>query len=311
MLKLKIFHLVVWVALLAGLLSCQAAAPAVSPQSAPAESRAEEAFYSDENAATSGGAAAPGKADAASAERLVIRNASMNIAVDDPAATLEVISGMAETMGGFVVSQNLYKTNSDNGIRYPEATITIRVPAEKLNEAMAQIRAQVKDPDEDILSENVSGQDVTAEYTDLRSRLKNLQASEEQLREIMGSASKTEDVLAVQQQLTQVREQIEVIQGQIEYYEEAAALSSIAVNIQARASIQPLEVGGWQPVGVARDAIQALIFALQALASIAIWGILFLLPVGVVIILPIVVVVWLIRRGSKRRKNPPSPEVKS
>ncbi len=153
-----------------------------------------------------------------------------------------------------------------------------------------------------MLVENISGEDVTKEYTDLRSRQKNLEEAEQQLREIMASAKRTEDVMAVYQQLTQVREQIEVIKGQIQYYEESAALSSISVVIQAQAAVQPLEVGGWQPVGVVRDAVQALINTLQVLASAAIWAVVYLLPVGLMILLPLGLVVWIIRRAVRNTK---------
>ncbi|MEN6481931.1 MAG: DUF4349 domain-containing protein, partial [Anaerolineaceae bacterium] len=143
-------------------------------------------------------------------DRIVIRNADLSIVVDDPTVALDAIVRMAERMGGFVVNSNLYKTNTSSGNEVPEAYITIRVPAESLNAALAEIKNQTSDPSKDVLSENVSGQDVTKEYTDLNSRLKNLEDAETQLRRIMEEATKTEDVLNVFNQLTYYREQIEV-----------------------------------------------------------------------------------------------------
>ena len=247
-------------------------------------------------------------------KRLVIRNANLTIVVDDPSVAMSAVSAMTENMGGFVVTSNLYRTSSQNGREFPEANITVRVPADRLNEALAQIKKLVKDPSKDVRSETVSGQDVTKEYTDLQSRQKNLEQAEAQLREIMGSAVKTEDVLSVYNQLTQIREQIEVIKGQIKYYEESALLSSIALVIQSQAAVQPLEVGGWQPVGVARDAVQALIDTMQFVGSAAIWLILYALPVGLVIFLPLRLFWVLIQRSRKNRKQqtptpPASPQV--
>lgn len=240
--------------------------------------------------------------------RIVIRNAELTIVVEDPTQAMSAVGSMAESMGGFIVTSNLYKTSTDNGREVPEGSITVRVPAERLNEALSQIKGLVQDPEKDVRSENVSGQDVTKEYTDLSSRLKNLQEAEKQLREIMASAFSTEDVLAVHAQLTQIREEIEVIQGQIQYYEEAAAMSSISVRIRALASVQPLEIGGWQPVGVARDATQALIDTMQFLGSAAIWLIIYALPVGAVIFLPLWGLWKLIRRGNKgRAAKAPTP----
>jgi hypothetical protein len=291
------------------LAGCASAAPTRSASNMEMQNGAAEAPAASEpsyKSSVDNYAGAPGEgAQSQEPVRLVIQNANLTIVVDDPGQAMVVVRNMAQEMGGFVVTSNLYKTYV-NESEVPEANITVRVPADRLNDAMETIKSLVEDRLRDVKVENVSGQDVTKEYTDLNSRLKNLEETEVQLREIMASAVKTEDVLAVYRELTGIREQIEVIQGQVQYYEEAAALSSIAVVLRAQAAVQPLEIGGWQPVGVARDATQALINAMQFLANAAIWMILFLLPVGLVIFLPLRLLWVLLRRGRKPKVQPPS-----
>ncbi len=236
-------------------------------------------------------------------ERMVIRNANLSIVVKSPAEAMDQIISMAEGMGGFVVTSTLYQRRLANGTLVLEGNVTIRVPALKLNEALDQIKGLVDNPQTDILTENISGQDVTAEYTDLKSRLRNLEDAAEQLRKIMETATKTEDVLQVLNELRSVTEQIEVLKGQIKYYEESAAMSAISVNLQAQETVAPISVGGWKPEGVARDAIQALIDAYQTIASGVIWAVLFCLPIA----LPVGLVIFFIVRGflrwRKRRKS--------
>lgn len=236
-------------------------------------------------------------------ERMVIRNANLSIVVKSPAEAMDQIISMAEGMGGFVVTSTLYQRRLANGNLVLEGNVTIRVPALKLNEALDQIKGLVDNPQTDILTENISGQDVTAEYTDLKSRLRNLEDAAEQLRKIMETATKTEDVLRVLNELRSVTEQIEVLKGQIKYYEESAAMSAISVNLQAQETVAPISVGGWKPEGVARDAIQALIDAYQTIASGVIWAVLFCLPIA----LPVGLVIFFIVRGflrwRKRRKS--------
>ncbi len=236
-------------------------------------------------------------------ERMVIRNANLSIVVKSPAEAMDQIISMAEGMGGFVVTSTLYQRRLANGNLVLEGNVTIRVPALKLNEALDQIKGLVDNPQTDILTENISGQDVTAEYTDLKSRLRNLEDAAEQLRKIMETATKTEDVLQVLNELRSVTEQIEVLKGQIKYYEESAAMSAISVNLQAQETVAPISVGGWKPEGVARDAIQALIDAYQTIASGVIWAVLFCLPIA----LPVGLVIFFIVRGflrwRKRRKS--------
>ena len=242
---------------------------------------------------------------AAADQRIVLMNADLSIVVVDPGTAMNTITKMANDMGGFVVNSQLTKVQTSNGIEVPQATITVRVPAEKLTTAMDQIKALVKDSQTDILSEDVTGQDVTKEYTDLKSQLSNLQQAETDLQKIMDSATKTQDVLDVYNQLVQVRQQIDVLQGQINYYDQSARLSAISVTIQAAESVAPLTVGGWQPVGTARNAVQALVNSLKFLANAGIWIVIYILPMLIAIALPIwlfVIIVRAIVRKNKKRK---------
>ncbi len=233
-----------------------------------------------------------------SVPRMVIKNAELSIVVEDPLQKMDAIVEMADEMGGFVVNSNVWQTTLSNGAKVPHASITIRVPVERLDEALDRIKAGVGE----ISSENVSGQDVTRDYTDLQSRLRNLEAAEAQLQEIMDEASKTEDVLQVYNNLVNVREQIEVIKGQMQYFEQAAALSMISVDITGDEEAQPLQIGGWQPVGVAKDAIETMVDTLQWLGDIAIWFVLCVLPIGIIVGIPLYFAGRYTMRLRKQRK---------
>jgi hypothetical protein len=207
---------------------------------------------------------------------------------------------MAEEMGGFIVSANLNQISLSSGEEVHQGTITVRVPSEQVDEAATFIEEQSDKPVE---YKNIDSQDVTREYVNLQSRLRNLQAAEEQLIEIMNDAYATDDVLSVYNELVRVQEQIEVIQGQIKYFEEASSLSAISVELIPEASVDPLTVAGWQPMGIARDAVQALINTMQVLVKVLIWLVLFVLPVLLGIAIPILIIVYILSRWSKSRKQ--------
>ncbi|MBM4426499.1 MAG: DUF4349 domain-containing protein [Chloroflexi bacterium] len=270
----------------------------ILPSSAPMEApmvAAEEAYY--EGDAGSGGGVA-----AANVERLIIQNADVAIVVADVETRMDAIQKMAEDMGGFVVSSNLYQSYTSDYTPVPEATVTIRVPAERLDEALEKIKTDVVE----VQSENRSGQDVTAQYVDLKSRLTNLEAAEKQLSEILETATETEDVVNVFNQLVYYREQIELVKGQMKYYEEAAALSAVNVRIIAEETIQPIQIGKWEPKGVARDAIQDLIFFYQDFVDFVIRFIIYTLPVWITVGVPLYLIFiglrWVFRklRGMKK-----------
>lgn len=245
-------------------------------------------------------------------DRLVIKNGNISIIVVDPATSMDAIARLADGMGGWVVSSNLYKTQTADGVEIPQANITIRVPVDKLNEALIKIKAEVENLETDVRSENVSGQDVTSEYTDLTSRKNNLERAEAQLQEILASATKTEDVLNVFNQLTQIRGEIEVLKGQIKYYEESSSFSAINVEIISQKSIKPLTVAGWQPQGVARDAVQALINTFKALVNILIWFVILVIPILVILYGVVRLFIWLfkllfLRKRSHKTADPNIP----
>jgi translation elongation factor P/translation initiation factor 5A len=225
----------------------------------------------------------------------VIKTASLTIIVDDPSLAVTAISNMAEGMGGFVVSSNVYQTSQVGDQKIYYGSVTIRVPATKLNTALDQIRAQVKNLKTDVVDENISGEDVTSTVVDLESRLKNYQATQTQLLKFMDKATKTQDALDVLQQLTSVQEQIELLQGQIKYYNESAAMSAITVTVQPNIPVQPVTVEGWKPLQILRDATQTLVDIFKGLFTFLAYVIIIFGPF-VLIFFFIYWLVWLSRK---------------
>ena len=225
--------------------------------------------------------------------------ARRSLVVSDPSDAAQRITTLATGMGGFVVSSNTAEASVDaKGNKIMQASLTVRVPSAQLDAAMTQIRAMAVE----VKNVSVTGQDVTAQYTDLQSQLRNAEAAEAKLTEIMNAATKTEDVMAVFNQLTLVRQQVEQLKGQIQYYDESAAMSAISMDLLPDALNQPIEVGGWQPQGVAKDALESLLHAFQGLATGAIWVGLYLLPLALVIGLPLYGVLRLVARRLRRTK---------
>jgi hypothetical protein len=244
---------------------------------------------------------------AAAVERIVIQNADLSIVVSDVNGRMKNIQVMAQQMGGFVVSSKLYQSFTSDNVQVPEAQITIRVPVEKLEDALNQIKKDVVE----VQTETRSGQDVTAEYVDLQSRLKNFEAAEAQLNQILKNATDTTDVVTIFNQLVYYREQIELVKGQIKYYDEAAALSAISVRIVAEETVKPLVIGKWEPKGVALQAVQDLINFLKGFGNFLIRFVIYTLPVLILIGIPLYLVfigvrtLFRLMRGNKPKKEQP------
>jgi Domain of unknown function (DUF4349) len=241
-------------------------------------------------------------------ERLVVQTAELTIVVKDVKTRVTDLEQMAKTMGGYVVSVNIAQTYAPDGTQEPDAQIVLRVPANQLDGALDKVKKDAVD----VQNEIHTGQDITSQYVDLQSRLTAKEAAADQLTKIMESATKTQDVLDVYQQLQQVDSDIEVLKGQIQYDQESAQLSAITVHIVAEATIKPIQVGGWKPQGTARDAIQSLIYFWQGFVDFLIKFFLLILPILITISIPLFLVFlllyWIYRLIFKRKPKAEAPK---
>jgi hypothetical protein len=235
--------------------------------------------------------------DSSAQERLVIRTAEMRVSVADPIEAMWSVSQLADQMGGFVISsESSSSTNSDG--EYKTAWITIRVPTKKLDAAMEAIRQLSGQGKDGVLFESTSGEDVTSDYVDTQSRVRNLQAAEEQLLVLMENTTDLDKTMRVFKELTRTREEIEVLQGHIKYLKESASMSMITATFVAEDSIKPIEIGGWKPEGTARDALQTLINISQGIADFLIRFSIVCLP----FLIPLGVGVFFVVKAVKKRK---------
>ena len=99
---------------------------------------------------------------------------------------------------------------------------------------------------EKVTTDSISGQDVTEEYLDLKSRERNLRATEESLLRLYDGAENVEEALSIQRELTGVRGEIELVQGRIKYLDQRSTYSQITLNIQPVTSPPPPRPT-WEP----------------------------------------------------------------
>ncbi len=265
--------------------------------SAPAEAPMADMAVLPEMAAMEGGEFDSSAANQVPAgqERLIIRTADMSIVATDTEAALAQIAAMADSSGGWVVSSNVYQSTDTSKTGY----VQIRVPAEGFQSVLDAIAGMAVE----VTNLSTSGQDVTEEYVDVSARLGNLEATAARLRTFLDESRNVEEALAVNVELSRVEGEIEALKGRMQYLEQSSAFSSITVNVTPDELAQPIQVGGWEPTGVAKQAVEALVNMLQLLANAVIWFVIFALPILLVIAIPFVLLIWLIKRLRRRDRT--------
>ena len=293
----KVFCLIAVTVVLAAVVGC--AAP--SPQSAMKDVVVEREEAEVMAAAAPGGPSAVADWEMEPMEeRMIIWTGDVSLIVKDAEDSLEEVEAIAKDLGGYVVNSSSWY--QDDQLR---ARLTIRVLAGEFDAAMTRL----KDLAIKVEYRNVSTQDVTEEHTDLDARLRNLEATEtelfELLTEVRERTSKAEDVLAVHRELSRIREQIEQIKGRMQYLEKMTAMATINIDLIPDELAKPIVVAGWQPSGTAASALRSLVATFQRIVDAAIWLTIYVLPTLVVIALPFVILglIWRRwRRGRRRRK---------
>lgn len=201
------------------------------------------------------------------ADRRMVRTSSMDLVAKSPSDSAEKIRQLAERMGGFLVS-----STTNGGERASFASLTIRVPALRFEEARAEIRKLGLRVD----GERVEAQDVTKQYVDMEARLRNLRVEETQYLSIMKRANTVKDTLEVSEKLSNVRGQIEQLQAEFDALSKQVETVAITVSLRSEAEAQVFGLH-WRPLYqlklAARDGLNSLASYVANMVSFA-----FLLP---------------------------------
>lgn len=227
--------------------------------------------------------------------RKIIRNADLSLESETPEELQNKIAAIAEGEGGFVV-ESQQRISDSRSTRRDTITMSIRVPAERFQEALNEIRSTAGR----VLIETVKGQDVTEEFIDVEARLAAKKALESQFLEIMKRANSVEDALNVQRELSEVRAEIEKIEGRKRFLLDQASLSTINIKIQTPAAISANSAGFFtkltEAVNSGLDGALSFVLGLVTVILAA-------LPFLLFICLPLFLLIRYLWRRAKRRRT--------
>jgi hypothetical protein len=281
---------------------CGAASPASMESSAPPSAGAPAPRQDDAMAQAEGGDTA------AASNRKIIARAGLTLVVTDTEATVDTITALMDEMGGYVSTSNFYRSTWGS-TEALQGTITLRVPSENLESALSALEAMAVE----VESRTLNREDVTDQYSDVDAQLRNLEATERELVAMLEEVrerpnSTTEDIMSVYRTLTEVRGEIETLQGRKNMWDNLISLSTIDVTLIPDSANLPVVEEGWRPAAVLREAQRALVGAVQVLGNVAIWFVVFLLPLLLLALIPLALIVWVLR-WALRKLSKPKPKL--
>lgn len=228
--------------------------------------------------------------------RKVIKRASLTVETIGYDDTLNGIANLSETMGGYIENSDLMgKGYGNTNFQSRRAHFTIRIPKKNFDEFLNKISTI-----SNILQKQVNGEDITSQYIDTEARLKTLNVREERVLELLKKATKLEDVLQLEKELSNIRYEIENLTGSLKKMDNLVELTT--VNIEVIEVSQITKVEGmpksiWQKTAlVFKQSLNSLGTILQGLYLFIIGLIPYL-----VIIIPIGFIVYKVYRKKSKK----------
>jgi len=220
---------------------------------------------------------APSYAPTDTTDRMVSQNASLSMVVKNVEETNQAILLYTKNLGGYMVSNSL---SSPNDAAY--ATLTVRVPSENLDDALSYFRSQSLNT----TAENITGNDVTDQYSNLDALIANLTATKTRYEQIRESATEISDLVDVTREITSIQNQIDSYVGQQTYLEQIAKYSLISIDMSTDELALPFAPKDtFRPALIFRQAVRSLLTFMQTLAGNAIW-----LSVYAIVWVPVLIV---------------------
>lgn len=245
--------------------------------------------------------------------RMILKDGLIKLLVEDTARTINQVTDLAITQGGYLISSRSWYQNN-----FQYAEIKLGVPSLVFEDTMNYLRKiGIR-----VLDETVSGQDVSAEYNDLQSRLSNLEATAARVREFLDQAKTVEESLNINKTLSDLEAEIEQVKGQMKFYEGRAAYSTITIEIEPQIptptptltpTITPTPTPRptptpvvWRPGETVSEAAKISVDLMKDLVDLIIWVVIVLGPFGLVAAL-FIWLWWRYLRPKRKSKLIPPP----
>ena len=234
---------------------------------------------------------------------IITRNLEAQTEEMDPLLTS--INQKINQLGGYIEAQNIYNGSAYASYRYRYANLTIRIPADKLDQFINHVAEN-----SNVVSESTSTENITLSYVAVESRIAVLEAERDRLLEFMEQTDNMEDLLLIEERLTEVVAELEKVTAQLRTYDNLVTYST--VNLYLEEVVEYTEVEEepetvWERIAsgfskniknIGKGLVNFFVWVIVALPYLILWG---------AIIAVVVIIILRVTRGKKKKsaKMPP------
>jgi hypothetical protein len=221
----------------------------------------------------------------------IVRDGRIGIVIADGSFSKGVsrVTVIARQNGGFVLESSSRDERS--------GTLTLRIPAKRFDDTMLALRGLASELDGDVEFQDISGQDVTAEFIDLGARLEILKDRRDLLLELQSEATTSSEILRLASLIEDVQLQIENIQGRLNFLKDQVAEATIKVEVRER-DVEREDPGPDPENPSLADSFELAVQGFLRIVGAVVIGLGYLIPLGVIVLL-VWGVVTLVRRRDR------------
>lgn len=259
----------------------------------PAEMETPAGGISESASITESGAEDISDTSAAKAEQKLIYTIHMNLETTEYDALLTSIRAKVDELGGYIQSSEVIGTEERNN---RSISMTIRISAEKRNELTETVKTEAS-----VTYSSETAQDVTLEYVDTQARITSLRTEQKTLLGLLEKAEDINTVLAIQNQLTEVRYQLESYESQLKMLDNKVNYSTFYLSIDEVQRVTLPEEGSF--FTKLQERFTNSLYALGEGAQSFLLFVLGDFPILLVTALVIAVLILLIRKVIRKKKG--------
>lgn len=241
-------------------------------------------------------------ANALPTDRKLIKTVDIDAETEDLDALLKQLSADIGKQGGYIESQQLYNGSSYASSRNRYVNLTVRVPAENLEELVSDFAAC-----SNIISREEDVEDVTMEYVSTETRIAALETEAERLLELMGKAETMADLLEIEARLTDVRYELEAYTARLKVLENQVSYSTIHLYISEVRQYTPVEEEEetfWQRVGSSNlRSLENIWYGITEFAAVLLGNLPYLLIIAAVTVGGVLLGRYFYRRTPKKQSD--------
>ncbi|MFA6450796.1 MAG: DUF4349 domain-containing protein [bacterium] len=215
-------------------------------------------------------------------DRKIIKTGAISLEVISIEKAMAAVKEATNKAGGFIGSSSVEEQPQD--AKY--GSIVVRIPQTAFDGALSTLKKIGR-----VTKENVAGEDVTEEYVDIESRLRNLKREEARFLDVLDMAKSVKDILAVEEQLGRVRGEIETSEGRQKYLDNRIALATITIDMYEKASVASATPKLWGIADTLKKALRAFLETFRTILFALIW---------IAVFSPLIILIYLLSIISRR-----------